>query len=185
MSGGRPPVAPPGPHALNPTRRRVLFAGTLGALAFATARLLQPTPARHGAGALTADGVDVMRALIPALLAGALPPSGPGRDAAITQTLDGIGVAIGGLAPIAREELASLFALLSFAPLRIGLAGVGAPWPQLGVADADAFLGRLQSSRWTQKRAAYDALHQITFAAWYANPRSWPSIGYPGPPRLS
>ncbi|HEV2220388.1 MAG TPA: hypothetical protein VGV08_07510 [Casimicrobiaceae bacterium] len=170
---------------MNPSRRRVLFAGTLGALAFATARLLQPTPARRGAGALSKDGVDIMRALVPALLAGALPPPGRARDAAIAQTIDGIGVAMRGLAPIAREELASLFSLLAFAPLRIGLGGMTSSWENASVADADAFLVRLQSSRWTQKRAAYDALHQITFAAWYANPRSWPAIGYPGPPRLT
>ncbi|MGE5090333.1 MAG: hypothetical protein ACM3QY_14490 [Candidatus Levyibacteriota bacterium] len=170
---------------MNPSRRRVLFAGTAGALAFAIARLLQPTPARRGAGALGPEGVEVMRALIPALLAGALPASGAARDDAIAQTIDGIGQAMTGLAPIAREELASLFALLDFAPSRIALAGIGAPWREIGVADADAFLDRLRSSRWTQKRAAYDALHQITLAAWYANPRSWPAIGYPGPPRLS
>ncbi|MGC1818537.1 MAG: hypothetical protein WA900_12885, partial [Casimicrobiaceae bacterium] len=101
------------------------------------------------------------------------------------QTIDGVGEAMRGLAPIAREELASLFSLLAFAPLRIGLGGMTVSWEDASVADADAFLARLQSSRWTQKRAAYDALHQITFAAWYANPRSWPSIGYPGPPRLT
>lgn len=170
---------------MNPSRRRILFAGTVGAVAFAAARLLQPTPARHGAGALSRDGVDVMQALIPALLAGALPAPGVARDDAIARTIDGVGQAMAGLAPIAREELSSLFALLAFAPLRIGLAGVGVPWREVSVADADAFLVRLRSSRWTQKRAAYDALHQITLAAWYANPRSWPAIGYPGPPRLS
>lgn len=163
----------------------MLFAGTVGALAFAAARLLQPTPARHGTGSLTRDGVDVMRALVPALLAGALPAQGNARDAAVAQIIDGIGHAMSGLAPNAREELTMLFSLLAFAPLRIGLAGVGVPWSEASVADADAFLKRLQASRWVQKRAAYDALHQITFAAWYANPRSWPAIGYPGPPRLT
>ena len=34
------------------------------------------------------------------------------------------------------------------------------------------------------QRTAYDALHQIIFAAWYGNPRSWPAIGYAGPPEL-
>jgi hypothetical protein len=33
-------------------------------------------------------------------------------------------------------------------------------------------------------RSAYDALHQLVFAAWYGNPRSWPAIGYAGPPVL-
>jgi hypothetical protein len=33
-------------------------------------------------------------------------------------------------------------------------------------------------------RSAYDALHQIVLAAWYGNPRSWPAIGYGGPPSV-
>jgi hypothetical protein len=53
------------------------------------------------------------------------------------------------------------------------------------VTTTNAFLVRLQKSRWSVKRTAYDALHQLTFAAWYANPRTWPSIGYPGLPALT
>ena len=49
----------------------------------------------------------------------------------------------------------------------------------------DAFLRAWQSSGWALKRTAYDALHQLVIAAWYANPRSWPTIGYPGPPSLA
>ncbi len=97
------------------------------------------------------------------------------------EALGAIDYPITGLTPIAREELGSLFALLTFAPLRIGLAGIRAPWADVTLADAGRFLASLRGSRWTQKRAAYDALHLLTFAAWYANPRSCPAIGYPGP----
>jgi len=27
-------------------------------------------------------------------------------------------------------------------------------------------------------------LHQLVFAAWYADPRAWPATGYAGPPSL-
>jgi hypothetical protein len=172
-------------RVVNRARRRIVFAGALGAVAFAAVRFLPPHPPRHGRGALTPEGVDVMRALLPAFLAGALPQDEAMRARAIDETLDGIGYAITGLTPNAREELGSLFALLAFAPLRIGLAGVRAPWADVTPADAGRFLASLRGSRWTQKRAAYDALHQLTFAAWYANPRSWPAIGYPGPPVLT
>ncbi len=66
----------------------------------------------------------------------------------------------------------TLFALLAFAPVRIAFAGIDGPWRDASVGDANAFLVRLQKSRWSVKRAAYDALHQLTLAAWYANPRS-------------
>ena len=65
------------------------------------------------------------------------------------------------------------------------VAGIGSAWRDATVADANAFLVRLQKSRWSVKRSAYDALHQLIFAAWYANPRAWPAIGYRGPPALT
>lgn len=170
---------------MNRTRRRIIFAGALGAVAFAATRLIPTGSSRHGLDGLTPDGVDVMRALIPAFLAGALPQDAGMRARAIDETLEGIGYATTGLTPNAREELGSLFALLAFAPLRVGLAGVHAPWHDVTPADAGRFLASLRASQWTQKRAAYDALHQLTFAAWYANSRSWPTIGYPGPPLLA
>ena len=96
-----------------------------------------------------------------------------------------VGTAIAGLSPAAREELSSLFALLAFAPVRVAFANVDSSWGETSVTTANAFLIRLQKSRWSVKRTAYDALHQLAFAAWYANPRTWPAIGYPGPPALS
>jgi hypothetical protein len=172
-------------RVVNRARRRIVFAGALGAVAFAAVRLLPSNRPRQGPGGLTPDGVDVMRALLPALLVGALPQDVAMRTKAIDETLEGIGYAITGLTPIAREELGSLFALLAFAPLRIGVAGVRVPWADVTLATADTFLTNLRGSRWPQKRAAYDALHQLTFAAWYADPRSWPAIGYPGPTPLT
>lgn len=173
---------------MNPSRRRFLFVGVAGAAALAAARWLQPGQTlRAGTpiSALSADGADIMRALIPAMLDGALPTDAAARHTAIEETLGGVATAIAGLPPIAREELAALFALLAFPPVRIAFAGIDGPWRDAGAGDADAFLVRLQKSRWSPKRAAYDALHQLTLAAWYANPRTWPSIGYPGPPALA
>jgi hypothetical protein len=125
-----------------------------------------------------------MRALVPAFLYGAPPARGDERAAAFEATVAAIATAIDGLAPIARRELDALFALLAFAPIRIAVAGIDRPWRNADALAANAFLERLRASRWSQKRAAYDALHQLTFAAWYASPGSWPAIGYPGPPDI-
>lgn len=197
---------------MNPNRRRLIFAGVAGVLLLGLARVLEG-PSRAGrdamqdagsgaqragdaltaddraagtaGGALSANGIVVMRALAPAILAGALPREPGAHQRALDDTLAGIATAIAGLAPIARDELGSLFALLAWAPLRWALGGSLAPLHAMTTADADAFLEGLRASRWSKKRAAYDALLQITFAAWYANPVSWPAIGYPGPPVLS
>jgi hypothetical protein len=166
----------------------MIFTGIAGAAALAAARWLQPMQASRSAipaSALSADGSDIMRALIPALLDGALPAEPGARQAAIEETVTAVATAIDGLSPVAREDLSALFAMLSFAPLRIAFADIDGAWRDASVSDANAFLVRLQKSRWSVKRTAYDALHQLTFAAWYANPRTWPSIGYPGPPALS
>lgn len=176
---------------MNPARRRLIFAGIAGAVLLGLARVVERpsgpanAEAQHAVGALSADGADVMRVLAPALLAGALPRDRATRARALDETLAGIATAIDGLAPIAREELGSLFALLAWAPLRFALGGSLVPLRRMTATDADALLEALRASRWARKRAAYDALHQLTFAAWYANPLSWPAIGYPGPPELS
>jgi hypothetical protein len=125
-----------------------------------------------------------MRAIVPAMLDGALPEPAAERKAAIEATVSAVGTAISGLPPAARDELSTLFALLALAPVRVGFADIDSGWRDADVTTTSAFLVRLQKSRWSVKRTAYDALHQLTFAAWYANPVAWPSIGYPGPPVL-
>lgn len=169
---------------LNLTRRRLIFAGVAGTAVLVAAHWLKPASTVN-APVLSADAADVMRAIVPALLDGALPDSPVERRAAIEDTVSAVGVAIGGLPPAAREELSTLFALLAFAPVRVAFAGIDVGWRDADMTTTNAFLVRLQKSRWSVKRTAYDALHQLTFAAWYANPRTWPSIGYPGPPLLA
>jgi hypothetical protein len=167
------------------SRRRWIFTGVAGAAALALARFLQPTPSAVATGGLSAGAADVMRALLPALLDGALPLEAAAHRAALEDAVRGVGTAIEGLPALAQHELRALFALLAFAPLRVTIAGVDAPWREADSAAADAFLQRLRRSRWSQKRAAYDALHQLALGAWYASPRAWPAIGYPGPPTLA
>jgi hypothetical protein len=125
-----------------------------------------------------------LAAIIPVLLDGAL-PEGPERLAASTQTLANVEAAIAGLPSATRSELAELFSLLDFAPTRWLVAGVRSPWPEASSASIADFLDRWHSSRFALLRSAYSALHQLVFAAWYAQPRAWPAIGYPGPPSLA
>ena len=172
---------------MNRSRRRFVFVGLAGAAVLVGARwLVPPEPTGESAHApLTADASDIVRALVPAMLDGALPEDAAGRDAAVTRTVTAVGTAIAGLPPATRDELATLFALLAAMPIRLFVAGIGSAWRDATVADANAFLVRLQKSRWSVKRSAYDALHQLILAAWYADPRAWPAIGYRGPPALT
>jgi len=169
---------------VNPSRRYFLFLAVTGAATLGAARWLQPTmtaAAFEESGGLSPSAADVMRALVPAFLDGALPAAPLERAAAVEQTVAGVATAIAGLPPAAREELATLFSLLALPPMRFLFAGIDGAWRDASATQAAAFLARLQKSRWALKRTAYDALHQLTMAAWYADSRTWSRSATPVP----
>ena len=170
------------------SRRTFIAAGFVGAAALAAAGWLRgPHAPASGVArrALDADGEAIFAAVAPLLLEGALPAGETARTAALAQTLAGIDTAVAGLAPAAQAELAQLIALLALPPVRFGIARVSDAWPAASPPEVRRFLDDCRASRMTLMRAAYDALHDLTFAAWYGNASSWPAIGYPGPPSLS
>lgn len=169
------------------SRRTFIAAGILGAAALAGAAWLRgphTPPSGVPRRALDADGEAIFGAVAPVLLAGALPVDADARRTAMAEVLDGIDLAIAGLPPSARGELSQLIALLALPPVRLSLARVSPSWQEAPPADVRAFLDRCRASSTLLLRAAYDALHQLTFAAWYGNPKSWPAIAYPGPPPI-
>ena len=94
-------------------------------------------------------------------------------------------ISLTGLHPNTQEEVRELFSLLNFAPARWLIAGVRQPWSEAGADDIAAFLQGWRLSRWQLLQSAYQALHELIFAAWYAQPAAWPAMGYPGPPLLA
>lgn len=172
---------------MNRSRRTFIVAGVAGAAALGLAAWLKgPHAPATGVPrrALDADGEALFAAVIPVLLAGALPAAPAARDAALAETLAGVDVAVSGLPPAAQAELAQLIALLALPPVRWSFARVTSPWRDASGAQVRAFLDRCRDSSLALPRTAYDALHQLTFAAWYGNARSWPALGYDGPPVL-
>lgn len=166
-------------------RRTLLTLGLAGAATLAAAGWWAALRKPPGAvAALDADAQAIVRAIVPAMLAGALPLPQPERVDAIAETVHHVDRAIRGLPPFARAELGQLFALLALTPARRAFAGVASPWANASVDEVAAFLDAWRDSGWALKRSAYGALHQLIFAAWYGNPRSWAGIGYPGPPAL-
>jgi hypothetical protein len=166
----------------------LLKAGVAGAAALLFARWLYrplpPPPTRiEDSNALDPAARNIIAALIPVFLDGAL-PSGAEASSVRAETLAGVDRAVTGLPPAMRQELADLFSLLAFAPTRCLLAGIWSSWPEASPEAIASFLVRWRDSRFTLPRSAYAALHQLVFSAWYAHPRAWPAIGYPGPPSL-
>ena len=167
------PNSDPTPFRIS--RRTLLKAGVAGGAALLLARwLYTPTspPTPSAPNTLDAGARGIVAAIIPVLLDGAL-PSGPEAPAAHADTLTAVEEAIAGLAPATRKELADLFSLLGFPPTRCLVVGIWSPWPEATPQSIASFL-----TRWR------DALHQLVFAAWYADPRAWVATGYAGPPSL-
>jgi hypothetical protein len=131
-----------------------------------------------------ADRREVLGAVIPAMLDGAVPAAEPQRQAAIEKTRVDVEAAIAALAPAAQDELAQLFALMAIAPTRLVLTGIARPWHEAGIAEVSAMLQSWRTHRLALLRGAYHGLHDLITAGWYADEARWAAIGYPGPPRL-
>ena len=156
------------------SRRRFLQVGVAGVAVLALAKALdRPAPNAH-----------LVAALVPVVLAGALPEAGPARAAAIREVVEAFDRAIAGLSPAVRAEIDDLFGVLRFAPTRIALTGLWKPVEEASSEEISAFLARWRTSRFDLLRAGYQALTQLIQASWYDNPSSWAAIGYPGPPAL-
>jgi hypothetical protein len=169
---------------VNLSRRTFIFAGAVGLAALAAVRFWPRGSTQTPLQSLDADGEAIMRAIVPVMLAGALPQDPSQHHEAVRETVVNIDRAINGLSPLQIREIGQLFTLLALAPVRWSLTRSTHAWGEATASDVDAFLVRLRDSRIALLRAAYDALHQLVFAAWYGNPRSWGAIGYDGPPVL-
>lgn len=159
------------------TRRAWIGSGVAAALLAAAGLAYEQLPA-EGDGAIVA-------ALAPVMLEGALPSDLAARERAVRSVVEGFDVALAGLTPSVRRELARLFTLLRIAPARIVATGVMQPWHRASDDDLRRFLTRWRYSPNATLRSAYDALHALVLASWYSGEASWARIGYPGPPRIA
>lgn len=161
-------------------RRTLLKSTVFGAVALAGAGLVATVTGRDP----VADRERVLRAVAPAILAGAMAADGPARAADLERALAGTRQAVGLLPPAVRADLDQLFGLLAAAPTRIALAGVRETWESVSPERAAEFLAHWRDHRVTLFRAGYQALRDLVLSAWYADAANWAGIGYPGPPEL-
>lgn len=176
------------PAARSVSRRQFLRVGVMGGLALSAVSgvaLLSgcsTVPAARGFRFLRESDVVVLNALLPVLLAGAL-PEGEARAGAVSATVKTVDALVFGSSRAGQKQIAQLFDLLSLPATRYAVAGLHDDWPQASAQDINAFLQRWSQSRFQMLRAAYLGLCQIGNMAWYLQPRSWAAIGYE-PPRL-
>lgn len=131
-------------------------------------------------GRLAPAGRQVMRAAGEAVLDACL-PSASERAPALDALLARLDQLITELPPHAKEELHQLLTVLASTPGRLALAGLASPWAQAGVPAVQKALQDMRTARLSLSRQAYQALHDLSAAAWFSDQTTWPLLGYPGP----
>ena len=165
------------------SRRTFLKAGAVAALALAAGGGLYrythpPAPPDFE---LDGEARAALGAIVPAILAGALPVDAQARARAVAASIERVHQTILGLPPATQKEVQDLFSLLALAPARRLLTGVKHGWAQAGEQEVAAFLQGWRSHRFALLRTAYHALHDLVLGSWYSDPAHWAAIGYPGP----
>lgn len=165
------------------SRRSFLKAGVLGALVLAAGGGIYRATQAPNTERFVLDGEAraALGAIVPAMLAGALPAGAAERGAAIAATVEGVHTAISNLPLTVQKEVQDLFGLLALAPARRLLTGIAGGWAKASESEVAAFLQDWRLHRFALLRGAYGALHDLALGAWYAQPASWSAIGYPGP----
>jgi hypothetical protein len=168
------------------SRRAFLRAGIGASLALAVgggiyrvtqANRIAPPPPPF---ALDGEARAALTAIVPVLLAGAL-PAGAVAAPALDTVIGDVHRAIRGLPLATQAEIQDLFGLLALAPARRLLTGISGSWSDATPDAIHAFLQDWRTSQFGMLRAGYGALHDLVLGAWYANPASWDAIGYVGP----
>lgn len=169
------------------TRRKFIFVGVAGALA-AGAVLVLPRVGSSGAvpkgSTLVRDHVDMLRVVAAAVLGPALPPDAASREAELSRVVAAAGALIDNLPSSTRREVGDLFGLLALKPARM-LLGFSGNWEMREVSSVAQSLSSLRESSIGLKQQAYFALHDMVLGSFYAEPATWLSTGYPGPPKLA
>ena len=165
------------------TRRTFLKAGLLAAALLAAGggwyRYTHPAPPRGFV--LDGEARAALDAIVPAILAGALPDAPADKASAIAATTGRVQQTILGLPLAAQQEVQDLFGLLALAPARRLLTGMSHGWAAATEPEVAAFLQDWRVHRLALLRTAYAALHDLVLGGWYSDLAHWDAIGYPGP----
>ena len=81
-----------------------------------------------------------------------------------------------------RKDLKQLLALFDNALFSALQGGPPRPFTQMSPDDQDAHLRRWQTSRLALQRTGYQAMKRLSCALYFSDPRTYASVGYPGPP---
>lgn len=155
--------------------------GALLAVAGGTVALF--SPGRRD-GKLTEAGRTMFAAIARAVLGPLLPQSAAVQAQMLQAHLDRVQATIAGMPPAIQAELDELVTIVSSAPGRLALVGLGTAWSTASDAQLTAALQGMRASTLALRQQAFHALRDITNASYFADPSTWGAIGYPGPRAL-
>lgn len=81
-----------------------------------------------------------------------------------------------------RKDLKRLLALFESALFSVLSGGPARPFTAMSAAEQDQHLRGWQTSRLAVKRTGFQAMKRLCCAVYYSDPRTYASVGYPGPP---
>lgn len=134
---------------------------------------------------LTHADRQVMQAIIPVILLDVFSETEGHPKDLLEETIQRFDLAVSGLYPAVQGEIRQLFSLLTLGPGRMIVAGVWSSWEKASPEAIASFLTRWKTSRFSLLQTGYDALQQLSVAAWYGNPKAWAAIDYAGPPSFT
>lgn len=131
-------------------------------------------------GRLTPAGRAFYAAVAKAVLAGLLPTAPDALRAALDAHLLRLEQAIAGMPPAVQAEIDELTTLAASTPGRLALIGLTSPWAEAGADEVGAALNGLRHSSIALRQQVYQALRELTNAAYFADTATWPLMGYDG-----
>lgn len=163
-------------------RRRFLQVGLAGGALLALGGLAlspgQPTAASSTLKVLSARELAVLAAIAERLC-----PGGDGLPAASEIGVAGkVDAFLDGMDPWTVADVRKLLGLFESRAGGLLLDGRWRPFTELSLAERDAALDGWRRSRLAFKRAAWLALRGLVVSQYWADPRVYVRLGYPGPP---
>lgn len=128
----------------------------------------------------TPSGRALFAAIADSVLGSLLPLSAGARIAAIAAHITRVEATIAGLPPHMQTEIDELITIIGSSPGRLGLARLTTDWTTATQDQVSAALTSMQRSSVSIRQQAFHALRDITNGSYFADPSTWPAIGYPG-----
>jgi len=175
-------------NMFNPKRRHFLKVGLLGSATLTVAAcstfVARDSEKCHDCKWLGHEDRHLLNALIPVMLSGALPGDMHERKKALEEIITGFDISVSHFPKTVRDEIEQLLWVLEFPVTRSLIGGVWSSWRNVSENNVKELLNNWKNSDFDLLRIGYTALHDLISGSWYANPRSWQRIDYPGPPKI-